>query len=302
MLVRLGINTGFALNRFSTPGEWIPLVADTFGLRIVQFTADLLNPALPARIVERQIAEIQRLCRRHGVRIDYTFTSAFTRVNHLAHPDPLLREYWIEWFCKFVDISVALGAEAMGSHFGIMTVRDYEDAGLRRERFAQNVRGWHRVAAYAARKGLRYLLWEPMSVPREIGHTIPEARRVHQVVNDGIALPMKLCLDLDHGDVSSPDPADSDPYAWLREFALDSPVIHLKQTLQDKGGHWPFIPEKNRLGKITPEKLLQTLEETGVREVTLLLELSFREREPFESRVIRDIKTSVDYWRPFVTF
>ncbi|MBI5787927.1 MAG: TIM barrel protein [Candidatus Schekmanbacteria bacterium] len=301
MITRLGINTGFALNRFTTPQEWIPLVAETFGLKIVQFTADLLNPALPDEIVQPEIAAIQKLSQEYGIEIKYTFTSAFTRVNHLAHPNPCLREYWVNWFCKFADISRALGAEGMGSHFGILTVADYKDIQTRQARFAQNVAGWKEVANHAAKIGLKYLLWEPMSIPREIGETISEAKRVQKLVNDGIAIPMKLCLDLDHGDVSSPNPEDSDPYAWIREFGVESPLIHLKQTLQDKGGHWPFIPEKNKLGKITPERLLKTLEESGVEEVTLLLELSFREREPFESRVIEDIKTSVEYWRPYVT-
>ncbi|MFC1478494.1 sugar phosphate isomerase/epimerase family protein [Candidatus Margulisiibacteriota bacterium] len=300
MDVRLGINTGFALNRFTTPQEWIPLVADTFGLKVVQFTADLLNPCLPEAIIREQLQQIKQLSDKYGIEIRHTFTSAFTRVNHLAHPDPVLRDYWVNWFCGFVDISAELGAESMGSHFGILTVRDNKDPEIKKNRIIQNIEGWHRIAAYAASKGLKYLAWEPMSISREMGETIAETRKIHQEVNKNIALPMKLCLDVDHGDVASPDPADTDPYAWLREFALESPIIHIKQSLKNKGGHWPFTPDKNQMGKITPEKVLSVLEDTGVKEVTLLLELSFREREPFESTVIDDIKASIDYWRPFV--
>lgn len=301
MIARLGINTGFALNRFTTPQEWIPLVADIFGLKIVQFTADLLNPSLPDEIVNEQIGYIKDLSTKYSISIEHTFTSAFTRVNHLAHPDPRLREYWIEWFCRFVDISVSLGARSMGSHFGIFTVRDCKDPEIRRERFRQNVKGWQKIAKYAAGKGLEYLTWEPMSIPREMGETIEETKRIHKEVNDGIAIPMKICLDLDHGDVSSINADDTDPYAWIREFAKESPLIHLKQTLQDKSGHWPFTPDKNKNGKITPERVISSLEKSGAEEVTLLLELSFRERQPFESTVVDDIIASVEYWRPFVT-
>lgn len=301
MIVRLGINTGFALNRFTTPQEWIPLVADTFGLKIVQFTADLLNPSLPDEIINEQIRYIKELSAKHGISIEHTFTSAFTRVNHLAHPDPVLRKYWTDWFCRFVDISVSLGARSMGSHFGIFTVKDYKDPKIRRERFRQNVEGWKRIAEYAAVKGLEYLTWEPMSIPREMGETMEEARRVHEAVNNGIAIPMKVCLDLDHGDVSSANPDDTDPYVWIHEFAKESPLIHLKQTLQDKSGHWPFTPDKNKDGKITPERIISSLEKAGIDEVILLLELSFRERQPFESTVVEDIIASVEYWRPFVT-
>lgn len=301
MTIRLGINTGFALNRFTTPQEWIPLVADTFGLKMVQFTADLLNPSLPDEIVNEQLKEINRLSAAHGIEIKHTFTSAFTRINHLAHPEPSMRKYWINWFCRFADMSAALGAESMGSHFGIFTVGDYRDPQRRRERFSQVVDGWSEIAGYAAKKGIKHLTWEPMSIPREMGETIEETRRIHREVNRDIAIPMKLCLDVDHGDVSSPNPADIDPYAWIQEFGAETTMIHLKQTLKDKGGHWPFIPEKNADGKITPGRFLSSLEKAGIKDVDLLLELSFREREPFESRVIDDIKASVEYWRPFVS-
>ena len=111
---------------------------------------------------------------------------------------------------------------------------------------------------------------------------------------------MKLCLDVDHGDVSSSDPRDTDPYAWISAFAKEAPMIHIKQTFYDKAGHWPFTPENNEKGKVTPQKILTALESAGVKDITLYLELSFRERQPFDSRVIEDIKASIEYWRPFV--
>ncbi len=301
MKINLGINTGFALNRFTTPQEWVPLISKEFGLKIVQFTADLLNPALPDDIVDYQVKTIRELATEYGIKIEHTFTSAFTRVNHLAHPDPILRDYWIKWFCRFVDISKSLGAESMGSHFGILTVGDNSSPDRKKERFSQNVEGWKKIAKYAKEKGLKYLVWEPMSIPREFGETIEEAGRIHGTINKDIALPMKMCLDVDHGDVSSSNPDDTDPFAWIRKFATESPLIHLKQTLIDKGGHWPFTNDKNKNGKITPAKLVSALEQTGIKEITLLLELSFREREPFESRVVEDIKESVEYWRSFVS-
>ncbi len=300
MAVKFGINTGFALNRFTTPQEWVPLIVETFGLKIVQFTADLLNPSLPDEIIEKQIAIIKHLLSKHGLEIKYTFTSAFTRVNHLAHPDPDLRRYWLNWFKRFVDISREVGAESMGSHLAILTVSDYNDPRKREERLSQVIEGWKEIASYAANKGLQYLAWEPMSIAREFGHTLKETKRIQQLLNNGIAIPMKLCLDLDHGDVSSSNPKDTDPYSWIQEFSSDVAFIHLKQTLNDKSGHWPFTPEYNKNGRITPEKLMEALNKSGIDEITLLLELSFREREPFESRVISDIKASIEYWQPFI--
>lgn len=297
---KLGINTGFALNRFTPPEDWIPLVGKTLGLRRVQFTADLLNPSLPDAIKNDQIKRIRKLCKAHDVHIVSTFTSAFTRVNHLAHPDPEIRAYWVDWFKQWVDITVALGADNMGSHFGIFTTKDVNDPARKAERFQQNVDGWGVIAEYGKKQGLKTLTWEPMSIPREQGETLMETRRIQNAVGNSLALPMRLCLDVDHGDVSSPDPDDTNPYKWLAQFAAETHHLHLKQSLPDKSGHWPFIMEKNKIGKIQPDQILQTLDEAGVTEMEGFLELSFREREPFESHVIEDLKSSVDFWKPAV--
>ncbi|MBI2579587.1 MAG: sugar phosphate isomerase/epimerase [Candidatus Aenigmarchaeota archaeon] len=297
MKLKLGINTGFAVNRFPEPEEWSRIVGD-LGLRHVQFTADMLNAALPDEIVNDHISRINECSRANGFAIETTFTGAFTRVNHLSHPDESLRKYWISWFKRYAEISRRLGAESMGSHFGIMSVRDLKER--KDEMLQRNIDGWKEISVHAKATGLKYLTWEPMSIPREYGESIEETRKIHSIVNRHTAIPMKLCLDVDHGDVSSKNPRDTDPYEWLMEFAKEAPIIHIKQSLKDKGGHWPFIHEKNKDGKIIPEKILQALEDAGVKETTLLLELSFREREPFESTILNDLKASVDFWRPYV--
>ena len=67
-----------------------------------------------------------------------------------------------------------------------------------------------------------------MSIGREQGETISEARRLQDDVNKGTPLPFKMCLDVDHGDVTSPKPDDTDPYVWLRTFASEAPLVHVK--------------------------------------------------------------------------
>ena len=227
---RLGINTGFAVNRYSEPEEWVRIVGDELGLNMVQFTADMLNVDLPSSIVYKQLNRIQKACELYNVEISSTFTGAFTRVNHLAHPDPDIRKHWVGWFKRFVDLSVDLGCKSMGSHFGIFTHLDNNNLEYRSTRRQQNIDGWHEVANYAKNRGLDYISWEPMSISREQGETISEARKLHTDVNFGSPLPFKMCLDVDHGDLSSLDPRNTDPYEWLDEFASESPLIHLKQS------------------------------------------------------------------------
>jgi len=296
----LGINTGFAVNRYSEPEEWTRVVGD-LGLTAVQLTADLLNPDLPGAVLHDHVRRINAGCARAGCAVTSTFTGAFTRVNHLAHPDPAVRAHWEGWFRRFVDLSVDLGARSLGSHFGIFTRRDDQDPARRAERRQQNIDGWHRIAAYAAERGLQFLSWEPMSITREQGETLATARALQDDVATGAPLPFRICLDVDHGDLASPDPADTDPYAWLSTFAADSAFVHLKQSKADKGGHWPFVAEHNATGRIDPERVVQTLVDAGAPDdLELLLELSFREREPADSTVEAVLAESVAFWREAV--
>jgi len=297
---QLGLNTGFAVNRYSEPEEWVRIVGDELGLNVAQFTADMLNVDLPASVVSKQVERIQKSCQKYNVEVTSTFTGAFTRVNHLAHPDPDVRKHWVDWFKRYVDLSVDLGSSSMGSHFGIFTHLDNNDPERRSARRQQNIDGWHEVADYAKDKGLDFISWEPMSIKREQGETIDEALKLQRDVNVDSPLPFKVCLDVDHGDLSSPNPRDTDPYEWLDVFANEAPIIHLKQTNVNKVGHWPFIEEYNKVGRIIPEEFINKLSNKGVKKVDLILEPGFREREPADSTVVEVLKESVEYWRQVV--
>ncbi|HIH23294.1 TPA: TIM barrel protein [Candidatus Micrarchaeota archaeon] len=299
--LQLGVNTGFALNRFPEHEEWARVIGEVLGLRSVQFTAEMLNPYLPDDVIKRHIKEINENLERYHVSVHSTFTGAYTRVNHLAHPDSAVRKYWVEWFKKYADITVALGADAMGSHFGILSSRDVTDSSLRKERLKQNIECWKEIAVYAKDAGVEYLMWEPMSVPREYGETLESATSLQKLLDDAdFAIPMKMCLDVDHGDVSSTNSDDTNPYSWLERFGAISPCVHLKQSLQDKNGFRPFTQEYNKIGKVRGDAVLDSLAKSGAKNVALMLELSFREREPYESNVLSDLKASVDYWRKWV--
>ena len=189
----------------------------------------------------------------------------------------------------------------MGSHFGIFTAKDDNDGAAREKRRQQNIDCWHHIGEYAAEKGLGYISWEPMSISREQGETIVECRRLQKDVNKNAPLPFKLCLDVDHGDLSSNNPRDTDPYAWIDEFAADAAQLHLKQSSADKSGHWPFIEEYNQIGKIQPQKIISSLKNNNVENIDFIFEFSFRERQPADSNVIPHLVESVNYWRPHIS-
>jgi len=300
MQVKLGINAGFAINRFPEPEVWIRIVGEELGLKYVQFVADLLNPFLPYRVVQQQVSKIRKLAEKYNVIIDTTFTSAFTRVNHVMHPEPLVRDAWFQWYKDFLSMSADLGVRGAGSHFGILSVTDLE-SDERREMITENaIDLWQQLSGFACDLDLEFLMFEPMSIPREMACTIDETWSLYDRVNEKSSIPIQLCLDVDHGFALSGDPRDIDPYAWLEEFGKISPVIHIKQSSANKSGHWPFAADYNNQGIIRPQKVLESLEKSGADDVILLFETSHRERYPAEGRVLSDLRESVEYWRPYV--
>lgn len=299
MKLNLGINTGFAVNRFSEHSEWTSLIK-RIGLKNVQLTADILNVAYPDQIVSKQTKEILKNIEKNDLKITSLFTGAFTRVNHLAHPDKDIQEYWIKWFKRFIDLSSNLGSNVIGSHFGIFTSKVNSDPLERKKRREQNIKNWHIVAEYAKKRGLDHIAWEPMSISREQGETLEECEKLQRDVNLNSPIPFKICLDVDHGDLSSKNPDDTNPHKWIEKFAKESSMIHLKQSHREKGGHWPFTKEHNDIGKIDKFEIKASLKSSKTKEIDLILELSFRERQPFDSIVEESLNESVEYWKEII--
>ena len=300
MQTRLGLSCGFAVNRYPEPREWLRIVGEELGLRTCQFVADLLNPFLPPDVIRHQTGRLLENAERYNVAIETTFTGAYTRLNHLLHPDVEQRRVWLDWWKRFLDISRELGARGAGGHFGILSVADLNHPQRREQLVEEGVASWRELARHGAEIGLDFLIFEPMSIPRELAHTVDETQALLDRFADHMPIPMLLNLDVDHGDVSSPDPRDTDPYEWLETFGAVSPVVHIKQSSADKSRHSPFTVQYNAVGRIEPQQVLAALERSGAQDVSLVLELSWREREPFESRVLDDLRESVAFWRPYV--
>ena len=300
MAIKLGLNLNPFVNRFAEPRDLIDVLAGEIGIGHLQLTHEFINPAWPPATKRRLSAEMSRVCAEHGVEITSLMTGPYGRLNHFGHPDAEVREYHLEWFKGLVDIAASLGCPAVGTQFAILTYRDYDDPDRRRAILDAALECWRRLADHAAERGLEYLFWEPMSVGRELGHTIAETISLQDRLDvAGLAVPLLAMIDIDHGDVSSSNPDDTDPYAWARTFAARSPLIHIKQSSADKRGHRPFTEEYNLDGRIVPEKLIAAIRSGGGGGNELCMEFAFREREPADRDVVRKIHESVEFWRPY---
>ncbi len=295
--IKLGINTGFAVNRFAEHFVWTNIIKEKLELDNVQITADLINMYLPDKLLLKTVKEINKYVKKYNLNIASTFTGAFTRVNHLSHPDKYIRDYWIKWFKRFVDVTIDLGATSMGSHFGIQTLKDVSNEKTFYQRRLQNIECWHEIGEHAKKRGLKFLTWEPMSIKREYGETIKSTQSLQKEINLNSPIPFYLCLDVDHGDVTSSDPDDTDPYIWIDKLINATKIVHLKQSYGNKSGHWPFTKEHNEKGIIHPKKIQNALKKNKVEDIDLVLELSFRERDPIDKLTIDTLKESVSFWK-----
>ncbi len=301
MAFTLSLNTNPLVNRFAEPDDLVDAIAYDIGIRDVQLTHEFVNPGWPAATIAKHTRLFQRALQRTGVRVTSGMTGPYGRLNHFGHPDADVRRYYVDWFKTFADIWADLGAASMGTQFAIFAYKDFDDPVRQAAQKRIAFDCWAEVAEHARDAGLAYLIWEPMSVGREFGHTLKECQALQDEIDAaGLAIPLKMMIDIDHGDVSSSDPADTDPYAWARTFAAQSPIIHVKQSSMNKGGHWPFTAAYNADGRVLPERLLDAIRAGGGGDNEICLELSFREREPTDRLVVKAIRESADYWAPYV--
>ncbi len=301
MPLTLSLNTNPLVNRFADPDDLVETVARDIKIRDLQLTHEFINPSWPASVVRRLTRQMSAALQRTGVCVTSGMTGPYGRLNHFGHPDQDVRRYYVDWFKTFADITADLGGNSVGTQFAIFTYKDFDDKARREELTKIVIDCWAEVAEHAKSAGLTYLFWEPMSVAREFGETIAECVKLqHRLTAAQMAIPMWMMADIDHGDVTSKNPDDFDPYAWAKAVPKLSPIIHIKQSLLDKGGHRPFTAELNTKGRIQPAKLLKAFADGGAINNEICLELSFKEREPNDRQVISQIAESVAFWAPHI--
>lgn len=301
MPLTLSLNTNPLVNRFAEPADLIETVARDLKVRDLQLTHEFINPSWPAPVIRRLTREMGTALNRTGVRVTSGMTGPYGRLNHFGHPDADVRRYYIDWFKTFADITADLGGTSVGTQFAIFTYKDFDDPARREELIKIAIDCWAEVAEHAKGAGLSFLFWEPMSVGREFGETIAGCLHLQdRLTSANMAIPMWMMADIDHGDVTSANPDDFDPYAWARAVPKVSPIIHIKQSLMDKGGHRPFIAEFNAKGRIHPEPLLEVFAQGGAENNEICLELSFKERDPNDRQVISQIAESIAFWAPHI--
>ncbi len=296
--IMLGIDLNCFTNRFMEPEDWTARAAE-LGIKHVQFNADLLDPFLPWEIQERVIEKTKQECKRHGITIHSSFGGHFHHQNYLGHPDEEIARWYEEWYRRLIRQTALLGGAGVGTCYAIMTVRDADNPKRKQVILARAAEAYKRLAPYAKETGLKYLLFETTSVPRETCATFEETDHVLKLMK-GMDVPMRLCLDVGHRNIASENEKEGCAYEWIRRYGKIAPVIHIQQSNKAASHHWPFTRHYNEQGDIVPEKIVEAIEDSGAKEILLALETKHKAFHPTEYNVLSDIKESLDYWKKVV--
>ena len=298
----LSVNTGFAVNRITETEELMKFASQDLEIQHLQVTSDILDLYMDKGYLNKKIKKFNKLRKIYDIKINSTFTGAFSRLHHLGHPDTEVQKFWIKWFKNFIQFSSNIGATQCGSHLGILTYKEDRNKRIRSEKLSRIIDNWHKVSIYANKAGLTNLVWEPMSISREFGETIKQCKSINDKLNKNTDIPFKICLDLGHGDLESKNKDDYNPYKWIKKLSKYSSILHLKQVIKNNFAHLPFTKQNNVKGIIDGAKVIDLLKENtvGVNSYELSLELSFKERNPIDYKLKNDVKDSVNYWKKII--
>ncbi|MCS7062018.1 MAG: TIM barrel protein [Anaerolineae bacterium] len=290
--VHFGINLGFAVKRWPEPEAWAELVAERLGLKLVQFTFDLLDPWWPE--AERRLLahKAQRAAAAAGLTIHSAFVGlASYTYNGLLHPEPAGRRAALEWWRRAVDLAAELGASAVGGPLGGMSVAS---APNQRERLypllLDDVRA---ITEWAAAAGLREMLIEPTPLTREIPHHIDEARRLLADLDGTTAVPVRYVIDVGHALYRPLYGSDAALEPWLNALGHRIGVFHLQNTDFQSDSHWGWPDPR---GHFDVPAFARAVQAAGLGETPTFLEV-FYSFEMDDQAVLDNITQSVEHCR-----
>jgi len=298
MQINLGVNLSFVGTRWVKPEEWTRIVAEDLKVKYVQFFSDILDPIFtPLNLREKTCDKIKKLCQRYGIIIQSSFSGAIPHcLNLLFHPDKEMRDASVKWFENGIEDTLRMGSFGYGSFFGALPQKSLLNNEEKDSLIEEFLSKWHYLSKVGKEKGLKFMLFEPMSCRREIPSTISETKWWYKKLNEVSDLPVHLLIDVGHGNVNSSERKDADPYAWLKEFSKETLVIHLQQTDRLTSKHWPFTREYNQKGVIDAKRIIKIFQDRE-REIYFFIEISYPPFEPFDEMILDHLKESVDYWK-----
>jgi sugar phosphate isomerase/epimerase len=300
-------NNGYTVQDHPDPHEWIRPLAEA-GLRHMEFYVDHLDPLYYENVIQNRTAFFQatvEVLQEHQIRVVSVGTGKLIYLcNGLSHPYPDMAAEGMRWCKGMVDLAIALGARFIAGHYDYMTLSDLADR--RDDSLRRLIAGLIELSRYAEEKGLEAICLEQMYLPSLKPYTIQEGKTLIEELNSKSSIPFYIHLDTGHMAVGPNDGVhtdeDKDPYRWLSENYGGMPrmFVHLQQTDKEASRHWPFTAEYNEKGFIDGRKVIEAIEESGVEEAFLALEILYPRATPLDA-ITPDIVESVRYFDNILT-
>lgn len=291
MPIQLGINLSFCVKRWVTPALWAPLVRESLGLGLVQFSFDLVDPMWPDALLDDLAGEIAMQARKHEITVHSAFIGlAHYTYNQLLHPDPRVRDVAEAWLERAYRFAAAAGIRRVGGPLGAIASRGdgYEPDALSERDYRDLIARMSRLGESARKYGLVELYVEPTPMRREWPWTIAQARTMLEDVRRA-ATPWKLCLDWGHGTFEPLYGRDhAGMAAWFEALGEDVGAVHIQQTDFQYDRHWDFTER----GAVDPREAFAAQRRAGLGDRPIFLEVFY----PFErddASVLKAVRQSV---------
>lgn len=292
--MNFGINLSFATKRWPEPQIWAQMVRERLGLRLVQFTYDLLDPWWPDSVRASMTAEVRKAARDWGIQIESAFSGlANYCFDGLLHPEEGGRRASLEWWKRAFDVAAQVGAKASGGPVGGMSVADASDSTRREERYRGLLDAIAELTLAAKAAGLERLQVECTPLAREIPYTVEQARRLLADLEGRCAVAVKLLVDIGHALYQPLYGPEANMPEWLHGVGRGIGAFHLQNTDFQSDSHWGW-PDKRGLFDVGG--FANQVRAAGLEDVPAFLEIIY----PFEladDAVLANITSSVMHCR-----
>jgi sugar phosphate isomerase/epimerase len=292
--MNFGINLSFAIKRWAEPEVWAEMVSRRLGLRLVQFTYDLLDPWWPAAARQAMGTRVRRAAGDWGVEIESAFSGlANYCFDGLLHPEAEGRSASLEWWKRAFDVAALVGAKAAGGPLGGMSARDAADPARRAQRYRDLLDAVEELTIAAKSCGIERLQVECTPVAREIPYTVEQSRQFLADLEGRCAVPVKLLVDVGHALYQPLYGPNAGMREWLNGLGNSIGAFHLQNTDFQSDSHWGW---PDRRGLFDVANFAHEVKVTGLKDVPAFLEIIY----PFEladDLVLNNIASSVMHCR-----
>lgn len=290
-----GINTCFAVKRWTSPDDILQIVDTELGVNACQLSVDNLPLADPRSAESREfVLRFASAAEKAGVEVHSIFTGlAAYSTNLLLSDDEDARNAAEAWYESLIELGRVAGARSVGGHIGALSVATANNP-TRRERAMDELRKrMQRLSFRAESEGLATLLFENMATEREPGSVPEEALELESSLETASA-PWQLCFDVGHP-VAMAASDDVDALApWFATRWKTEPMLQLQYSRPGADMHAGFDDADPSVG-VSPRNVAAALVDAGWRDSPLFIEV-MPAHEMRDDAVVPMLRRTVDVW------